>query len=117
MNGVDDRLQSAGHREHHRFGDVSARVMLIKTMLNTALTGAAGYRGGNAIHHNDEAGNFALAKGNLAGCLPLIGFRPPPEATMLIETLSDFKELVLVARKLGYQERAKPEWLREAGIV
>jgi hypothetical protein len=36
---------------------------------------------------------------------------------VLIESLSDFKELVLDARTGGFQERAKPEWLREAGIV
>jgi hypothetical protein len=116
MKGIDDRLQGAGHREHHRFGDVSARVMLIKTMLNSALTGAAGYKGGNAIHHNDEAGNFALAKGNLFACMPLIGFTPQ-HGTVLIETLSDFKELVLDARSRGFEERAKLEWLRVAGIV
>ena len=115
MGKIDDRLQSQGHREHHRFGDVSGRVMLIKTMLNSALIGAAGYAGGNAIHHNDEAGNFALAKGTLSDCLPLIGFSPT-HGTVLIENLHDFKELVMTARAAGFQERAKPEWLREAGV-
>jgi hypothetical protein len=116
MGGIDDRLQSQGHREHHRFGDVSARVMLIKTMLNSALMGAAGYSGGNAIHHNDEAGNFALAKGTLKDCLPLIGFTPK-HGTVLVEDLADFKELVLDARASGFQERAKEQWLQEAKVV
>lgn len=115
MIGVDDRLQSGGHREHHRFGDVSGRVMLIKTMLNSALMGAAGYEGGNAIHHNDEAGNFALAKGTLSDCLPLIGFFPG-HGTILIENLHDFRELVVSARQAGFVERAKPAWLSEASV-
>ncbi|MSS71153.1 MAG: hypothetical protein EXS64_06670 [Candidatus Latescibacteria bacterium] len=115
MSGIDDRLQSQGHREHHRFGDVSTRVMLIKTMLNSALMGASGYSGGNAIHHNDEAGNFALAKGSLADCFPLICFMPQ-HGTVLIENLPDFKELVIAARTGGFQERAKQQWLRDAGI-
>lgn len=115
MAGIDDRLQSQKHREHHRYGDVSARVMLIKTTLNSALMGVANYEGGNAIHHNDEAGNFALAKGTLSDCLPLIGFTPA-HGTVLIENLADFKELVLAARAAGFEERAKPEWLREAGV-
>lgn len=115
MGHIDDRLQSQKHREHHRFGDVSARVMLIKTMLNSALMGA-GYRGGNAIHHNDEAGNFALAKGTLRDCLPLICFTPK-HGTVLIEDLADFKELVLDSRASGFQERAKEQWLQEAKIV
>lgn len=115
MGDIDTRLQKGGHREHHRFGDVSARVMHIKTMLNSALQGGAGYSGGNAIHHNDEAGNFALAKGTLLDCLPLIGFLPTG-STVLIEDLKDFKELVLWARDKGYQEVAKPEWLAAAGV-
>jgi len=115
MIGVDDRLQSQGHREHHRFGDVSGRVMLIKTMLNSALIGAAGYQGGNAIHHNDEAGNFALAKGTLSDCLPLIGFFPR-HGTVLIQNLLDFRELVVSARQAGFAERAKPAWLIEANV-
>jgi hypothetical protein len=116
MGNIDDRLQSQGNREHHRFGDVSARVMLIKTMLNSSLMGAAGYSGGNAIHHNDEAGNFALAKGTLKDCLPLIGFTPA-HGTVLVDDLADFKELVLISRGSGYTERAKPAWLQEAGVV
>jgi hypothetical protein len=115
MPGIDNRLQSQGNREHHRFGDVSARMMLAKTMLNSALMTTGGYKGGNAIHHNDEAGNFALAKGTLSDCLPLIGFTPS-HGTVLIENLGDFKELVLDARGSGFEERAKPEWLREAGV-
>jgi hypothetical protein len=116
MSEIDDRLQSQKHREHHRFGDVSGRVMLIKTMLNSAIMGASGYTGGNAIHHNDEAGNFALAKGTLQDCLPLIGFTPN-HGTVLIENLADFRELVLDARRAGFEERAKPQWLDEARVA
>jgi Anthrax toxin LF subunit len=115
MGTVDQRLQSAGHREHHRFGDVSARVMNVKVMLNTALQSTGGYQGGNAIHHNDEAGNFALAKGTLNDCLPLIGFMPGP-STVLVENLGDFKELAMYARERGFHVRAKPDWLQSAGV-
>jgi hypothetical protein len=116
MPAIDDRLQHQRHPEHYRFGNVSARVMLVKTMLNSALMGMAGYKGGNAIHHNDEAGNFALAKGTLADCLPLIGFMPT-HGTVLIETLLDFKELVIFATGADFVPLAKPQWLLEAGIV
>ena len=127
MPGVDTRLQKGGHREHHRFGDVSARTMNVKVLLNSALQGRTGYQGGNAIHHNDEAGNFALAKGTLADCLPLIGFMPESRTghhirsagfnTVLVETLADFRELVLYARSEGFREVVKPSWLGEAGIT
>ena len=113
MPTVDQRLQSAGQREHHRFGDVSARIMNTKALLNTAIQSV--YRGGNAIHHNDEAGNFALAKGTLVDCLPLIGFMPGSK-TVLVEDLADFKELVLDARAKNFKEIAKEEWLKAAGL-
>jgi hypothetical protein len=117
---VDTRQQADGEKEHYRFGDVSPRVMTIKTLLNTAIM-AAGYQGGNAIHHNDEAGNFALAKGSLAECLPLIAFVPPigdsPGGTKALQSVGDFGQLVREARAGGYQVVAKPEWLKEAGIV
>jgi len=69
---------------------------------------------GNPIHHNDEAGSFALAKGKLADCFPLIGFFPGV-GTVLVADVTDFRELVLVARAKGFVERAKPKWLQEAG--
>ncbi len=101
--------------EHYRYGDVSARVMHIKTRLNTALQAKGGYPGGNLIHHNDEAGNLALAKPDLKGCLPLIGFMPYG-STILIENLADFRELVLWARKNKYKVVAKEEWLTQAEV-
>ena len=115
--GVDDRLKKMGHQEHHRFGDVSARVMIVKTLLNTAFQRAVG----NAVHHNDEAGNFALAKGSLKECLPLVAFMPSHSGafggyTALVETLEDFKTLVEAARDMSCSVVAKPEWLQQAGV-
>lgn len=118
MANVDTRLQQGGHREHHRFGDVSARILNTKVLLNTALQTVGGYKGGNAIHHNDEAGNFALAKGSLIDCMPLIAFLPGTQGyrTVLIENLADFKELVIFAREYNFQEIAKKEWLTAIGL-
>jgi hypothetical protein len=120
----DEKMQQEVHslHEHHRFGDVSARVMLIKTLLNSALFGGVdreggGREGGNAVHHNDEAGNFALAKGTLRECMPLIGFTPISGfSTVLITSLQEFKEFVLMAAQEGYKMQVKPDWLAEAGL-
>jgi hypothetical protein len=119
LSGVDERLQKSRYKENYRYGDVSARILIMKTMLNTAIQGA-GYMGGNAVHHNDEAGNFALAKGSLAECLPLIAF-VPNVGVFAIETVSDFRDMVDTAHisiRGGhgpYQVVAKPEWLGQAG--
>jgi hypothetical protein len=117
MAGVDDRLQAQKHREHFRFGDVSARILLLKTLLNTAIMGA-GYKGGNAIHHNDEQGNMALAKGSLAECLPVLAFVPfRMPSVVALTSVGDFATLVKEARAQGYDTRAKASWLAEAGVA
>jgi hypothetical protein len=118
MVGVDTRLQADGLREHHRYGDVSSRVLTVKALLNSAIQNP----GGNAVHHNDEAGNFALAKGTLKDCLPIVAFIPGifsktsrgEGSTALIETLDDFKTIVEMARDLKFSVIAKPAWLQEA---
>lgn len=121
MIGVDTRLQSDGLREHHRYGDVSARTLAVKALLNSAIQNP----GGNAVHHNDEAGNFALAKGTLKDCLPIVAFIPAiigkwgstgPE-TALIQTLEDFKTVLLYARESNYRDVVKESWLTELGSL
>lgn len=126
LNSVDTRLQlkeggTTIRHEHHRFGDVSARVMHVKVLLNSAIMSKGNYGGGNAIHHNDEVGNMALAKGSLAECLPVIAFFPPkrnPEEpyiiadnTALAETVGDFKEIYTIARARGFAPRVKEGWV------
>ncbi len=120
MDGVDTRLQSDGKREHHRYGDVSARIMAVKALLNSGIQNPIG----NAVHHNDEAGNLALAKGTLQDCMPLICFLPGILAkkqlssaeTFLVETLADFKDLAEIARDFDFRVIAKESWLKEAGL-
>lgn len=112
---VDDRMKASGGTEHFRYGDVSGRIMAVKTMLNSAIQGEGRYSGGNAIHHNDECGNLALAKGSLQECLPLIVFFPHL-GTYLIDSLADFKELVILAREKEHRVIAKTEWLQQARV-
>lgn len=120
MDGVDTRLKGAGLQEHHRYGDVSARIMAVKALLNSGIQNPIG----NAVHHNDEAGNLALAKGTLQDCMPLVCFLPgilakkqlsSPE-TFLVETLADFKDLAEIASDFNFRIVAKPAWLKEAGV-
>jgi hypothetical protein len=113
LSSVDIRLQDSEQWEHHRFGDVSARVMFVKTCLNTAI----GHKGGNAIHHNDEAGNKALAKGSLRACFPLIAFVPQPKGGIgLVKTLEDFGELIDYAESNSYTVNIKNSWASELNL-
>jgi hypothetical protein len=115
LDTVDTRLKAGEEMEHYRFGDVSARILTIKTMLNTAIMTDGGYEGGNAIHHNDECGNMVLAKGSLAECLPLVAM-VPSMGTVALTTKDDFKDLVMTARADGFRTVAKPSWLKEVGL-
>ena len=125
LPNVDDRLRltktsPTAAFEHHKHGDVSARIMQIKTQLNGAIHGA-GYKGGNAVHHNDEAGNEFLAKANLAECLPVICFLPSsagaPDQVMTLETPADFKALyeTIIANRFVY--KGKKTWAKSAGAT
>ena len=125
MDHVDTRLQAAKHKEHWRYGDVSARVLNVKVMLNTAIQGRGGYKGGNAVHHNDEAGNFALAKGSLAECFPLIVFYPPTRGIypffggngcVALQNTTDFYETAISAN-VKYSVVCKPSWQKEIGLM
>ena len=120
MTSVDTRLKADGRQEHHRYGDVSARIMAVKALLNSGIQNPIG----NAVHHNDEAGNLALAKGTLQDCMPLVCFLPgilakkqmSPSETFLVETLADFKDLAEIAREFDFRIVAKEAWLKEAGL-
>jgi hypothetical protein len=116
MASFDKRLQDPRpqparqifeYLEHHRFGDVSARVMFVKTCINTEIQ----RKGGNAVHHNDEAGNKALAR-PLIECFPLIAF-VPEEGIALIEDLADFNDLVVYAWDHRYTVNIKENWYAE----
>jgi hypothetical protein len=128
LPGIDDRLRTTinplGAKnqrfEHYQHGDVSARILTVKISLNGAIIGA-GYRGGNPIHHNDEAGNEFLAKGNIDECLPVVAFLPagvaPDQTLALVKpATNDFRRFYedYVMGKFVY--RAKKSWAAAAGI-
>jgi len=78
--------------------------MFVKTCLNTEIQ----RKGGNAVHHNDEAGNKALAR-PLIECFPLIAF-VPEEGIALIEDLADFNDVVVYAWDHRYTVNIKENW-------
>jgi hypothetical protein len=124
MPHVDTRLSSTHRDEHWKYGDISARVLNTKVILNTAIQSSGGYEGGNSIHHNDEAGNFKLAKGSLADCMPLLFFYPQGTGLRFIlgglgcgavTTAGDFGRMaVLINRE--FHVVCKPSWQSELGI-
>jgi hypothetical protein len=116
LSGVDQRLRVTKTEpksafEHYKHGDVSGRIMMIKVALNSAI-GVSG----NAVHHNDEAGNEFLAKANLQECMPVICFLP----NRLVRTLqdpADFKAFyeTFVRDQLVY--KGKRSWADAANVV
>ena len=110
---IDARPKQGGNFEHYRYGDISNRILNVKVLLNNTIIGK-GYQGGNAVHHNDEVGNTALAKGSLSECLPIIGFAPKSfrfsGQTVLIRSIWEFRELFELAKSCGFSPLVKKEW-------
>jgi hypothetical protein len=110
---IDARPKQGGNFEHHRYGDISNRILNVKVLLNSTIIGK-GYQGGNAVHHNDEVGNTALAKGSLSECLPIVGFAPKSfrfsGQTVLIRSIQEFRELFELAKNCGFSPLVKKEW-------
>lgn len=110
---IDARPKQGGNFEHYKYGDISNRILNIKVLLNSTII-SKGYQGGNAVHHNDEVGNTALAKGSLSECLPIIAFTPQSfrfsGQTVLIRSIMEFRELFELARSSGFSPLVKNEW-------
>ena len=102
-------------REDPDMGNVTRRVRVIRRMLNEAVT-AAGYRGGDCVHHSDEAGRPGVTEVDF----PVIAFVPseayrhyPPYGLRNTEDLRLFIRDVL---RFQYYVTFNPCWHRQLGI-
>jgi hypothetical protein len=117
---LDQRpLQYTG-AEYAQMGNISERVQYIAFQVNDAVR-AAGYLGGDACSHSDEAQNpFAR---DLVSCFPpssvgVIAFLPRLAAQLMrlsrvvvLQSSAELKQLGKKAREAGYHIDLKDEWL------
>lgn len=112
-------IKHAHHHQHHRLGNITGRLNMVKVLLNTAFIGLAGsdYPGGNLVHHSDEIGNPSPGlKKSLKESMPILAFLPDSSwgrraaEPILIEGEADFKEFVGFCRSTGIKPQLRPEW-------
>lgn len=99
----------ARHEDPH-MGNITPRVVDVKNRLNVAIA-AAGYSGGNAVHHSDEAGRPKVTEVEL----DFIAFVPRDPQAYFIASLGDLKQFFgRVIR--DYHITLNPGWQRQLGF-
>jgi hypothetical protein len=97
-------------QENPDMGNITARVNDIKNRLNTAIR-AAGYSGGNLVHHSDEVGRPKVDEVELE----FIAFIPGHTGAYFIETKADLADFFkLVVR--DYHITLNPGWQSQLGF-
>lgn len=121
--GLDERLVPQSNRfvlpisrfvqyEHRHMGNVTGRVVLVKNRLNSAIR-AAGYTGGEMVHHSDEAGRPLIVEVELS----FIAFIPDKMGqARFVDTLSDLKDFMREVVR-DYYITLNPGWGRQLGFT
>ena len=101
------------NEDEHR-GNLTPRIAEIRRALNAAVK-AAGYTGGDVVHHSDEAGRPMVSDIDF----PCVAFVPEggskETGAFCVESVSDLKEL-LSRLSFHYVLGLNPGWHRELGI-
>jgi hypothetical protein len=121
-NGIDQRpvpgsnrfvvpMKTFGATEDRHMGNITGRVIQIKDRLNSAII-AAGYMGGEMVHHSDEAGRPMVNEVEL----DFIAFIPGKSEARFIASLSDLKEFLGEVLR-GHQATFNPGWQKQLGFT
>ncbi|MDB5870607.1 MAG: hypothetical protein JWQ07_49 [Ramlibacter sp.] len=103
--------ENAHHHQHYQLGNITRRINLIKTQLNTTLQSVGGYTGGALVHHSDEVGNPSPGlKKTLLESMPLLAFIPGSPQVFGVENTLDFKNLVRIGQAADLVPDLRPEW-------
>jgi hypothetical protein len=92
-------------------GNITRRVTGIKDRLNALIT-AAGYSGGNMVHHSDEAGRPLIREVDLE----FIAFIPGQDQARFIQSHDDLKVFLAEVTQLGFQATFNPGWGKQLGF-
>jgi len=96
--------------ENQHMGNITGRVMGIKNQLNDAIR-AAGYTGGNIVHHSDEAGRPLVMEVELK----FIAFIPGQADARFIDNIGDLREFFKEVIR-GYHITFNPGWQKQLGF-
>lgn len=103
-------LKSFIQHEDPHLGNITPRINLLRTALNTAVR-TEGYQGGDVVHHSDEAGRPLVSDIDF----PCLFFTPREEA-YCARNVHDVKHLLSVL-SFDYVLGLNPGWHRQLGLT
>jgi len=96
------------HEDPHR-GNLTGRIIKIRGLINDRVR-AIGYKGGDVVHHSDEAGRPKVSSIDF----PFIAF-VPKQSPYCVQNVSDFKKFIM-GLQWNWVITLNPGWHRELGI-
>lgn len=100
--------QYVAHEDKHK-GNLTPRIEFVRHAINTGVR-AAGYTGGDVVHHSDEAGRPMVSSIDF----PFVAFVPGKTAYRIMD-VSDLKEFIRLLNH-KYVISLNPGWQRQLGI-
>ena len=97
--------------EHAHMGNITGRVTEVKNLLNDAIR-QAGYTGGDAVHHSDEAGRPFVTEVEMN----FIAFVPNDPNAYFISNLQDLGAFMRVVIR-GWHVTFNPGWQKQLGFA
>lgn len=104
-------LQQYIGAEDPDLGNLTPRIAEARHKLNAGIA-AAGYRGGNVVHHSDEAGRPMISSIDF----PYIAFVPGEQDPYLCQHVVDFKAFIGYLLKKDFVMSFNAGWHRQLGI-
>ena len=104
--GIQSYIQ---HEDHHR-GNLTPRIAAVRNMINEGVR-QVGYRGGDVVHHSDEAGRPLITSIDY----PFVAFVPGQAEAYCVRNTSDFKTFI-GSLMTAYVITLNPGWQRQLGI-
>lgn len=97
--------------EDPHLGNLTPRIAEARTRLNDGII-AAGYRGGNVVHHSDEAGRPMVSSIDF----PFIAFVPGDAEAYLCQHVADFKSFIGYLMQKDFVMTFNAGWHRQLGM-
>ncbi|HEY4218673.1 MAG TPA: anthrax toxin-like adenylyl cyclase domain-containing protein [Gemmatimonadaceae bacterium] len=113
------RLRTPHFHQHYKLGNITARLNMMKVLLNTAFIANGGFTGGNLVHHSDEVGNPSPdLKKTIVESFPILAFVPQASwrsgsmrsPGACLRDVTDFRNLANICRAGGIIPDIMPEW-------
>jgi hypothetical protein len=105
-SNIRAKLADTGEDKH--LGNITPRIRSIRDQLNASFL-RRGYRGGNMVHHSDEAGRPFVGDIDL----PVFAVVPGQSRAYALETVPDVREFISSVLDRQYAPVFSPGWMKQ----